>query len=175
MLKYADDTDIVECLPYLWYSIYQETHCQKWGITMKKYKIGYTQGVYDMFHVGHLNLLNNAKACCDHLIVGVNSDELVQQYKHKTPVINEEERKLIVENIKAVDEVLIADTLDKKAMLEKLHFEAVFIGDDWKDNPRWQATKAELSHYGVDVVFLPHTDGITSTILRPMSNEKIKE
>lgn len=142
---------------------------------MKKYKLGYTQGVYDMFHVGHLNLLNNAKACCDRLIVGVNSDSLVREYKHKTPVIGEQDRRLIVENIKAVDETVIADTLDKKVMLDRLHFDAVFIGDDWKDNPRWQATKKELAQYGVDVVFLPHTEGVSSTMLKPLDGEKVKE
>ena len=86
---------------------------------MKKYKIGYTQGVYDMFHVGHLNLLNNAKKYCDILVVGVNSDELVQNYKNKTPIINQDERKYIVENIKAVDECIVADTLSKTEMLKK--------------------------------------------------------
>ena len=148
---------------------------EKRGITVEKYKVGYTQGVYDMFHIGHLNLLNNAKAYCDYLIVGVNSDELVLQYKNKNAVINEQERRLIVENIKAVDEAIIADTLDKTVMLEKLHFDAVFIGDDWENSPRWQATKNELAQYGVDVVFLPHTDGISSTILRPINTEKVEE
>ena len=84
----------------------------------KKYKIGYTQGVYDMFHIGHLNLLNHAKEYCEHLIVGVNADELVKEYKHKTPVINEMERAEIVRNIKAVDEVVIAHTLDKLIALD---------------------------------------------------------
>ena len=75
---------------------------------MKQYKIGYTQGVYDMFHVGHLNLINNAKKYCEHLIVGINADDLVEEYKHKRPVIGENEREYIVENIKAVDETIIA-------------------------------------------------------------------
>lgn len=142
---------------------------------VKKYKIGYTQGVYDMFHIGHLNLLNNAKANCDYLIVGVNSDELVRAYKHKSPIINEQDRKTIVENIKAVDMAIIADTLDKKIMMEKLNYDAIFIGDDWKESPRWQDTKIELAQYGVDVVFLPHTDGISSTILRPLEKEKLED
>lgn len=125
-----------------------------------------------MFHIGHLNLLNNAKAYCDYLIVGVNSDHLVQQYKSKNAVISEQERRLIVENIKAVDKAIIVDTLDKTVMLDRLHFDAVFIGDDWKNNPRWQATEADLARYGVDVVFLPHTDGISSTQLRPLGTNK---
>ncbi len=142
---------------------------------MKKYKIGYTQGVYDMFHIGHLNLICNAKALCEHLIVGVNSDELVLHYKHKTPVIKESERRYIVENIKAVDEAIIADTLDKVEMLEKLHYDAIFIGSDWVGNARWEQTKVDLAKYGVDVVFLPHTEGVSSTMLKPMEGMSVKE
>ena len=142
---------------------------------MKKYKIGYTQGVYDMFHIGHLNLLNNAKKLCDYLIVGVNSDELVQVYKHKTPVINELERAEIVRNIKAVDEAVIVSSLDKVVALNRFHFNAIFIGDDWKGNPRWEQTRKEMESRGVDLVYLPHTDGISSTILRTNESDKIKE
>ena len=142
---------------------------------MKKYKVGYTQGVYDMFHIGHLNLLNNAKQYCDYLIVGVNSDELVEHYKHKTPVIHEEERRIIVANIKAVDECRIVDTLDKVENYKELHFDAVFIGDDWKGNARWAKTEEELRPYGVDVVYLPHTEGVCSTELRKVEDQHIKE
>ena len=142
---------------------------------MKHYKIGYTQGVYDMFHVGHLNLFNHAKEMCDYLIVGVNSDALVQEYKHKTPVIPEEERALIVANIKAVDQCVIATTLDKIDALNRHHFDAIFIGDDWKGNPRWEQTRVDLAQYGVDVVFLPHTEGVSSTMLRPESDKKVED
>ncbi|MBR0302590.1 MAG: adenylyltransferase/cytidyltransferase family protein, partial [Clostridia bacterium] len=132
---------------------------------MKKYKIGYTQGTFDMFHIGHLNLLNNAKQYCDRLIVGVNSDELVRAYKHKTPVINEAERREIVGNIKAVDDCKIVSTLDKEDALSKFGFDAIFIGDDWRGDPRWLQTERDLARYGVDVVYLPHTKGISSTAL----------
>ena len=142
---------------------------------MKRYRRGYTQGVYDMFHIGHLNLLNRAKEYCDYLIVGVNADELVREYKHKTPVINEEDRKTIVANIKAVDECFIAHTLDKEVALEKYHFDAIFIGDDWKGNPRWEQTKIDLEKYGVDLIFLPHTKGVSSTELRPVENNKVPD
>lgn len=131
----------------------------------KKYKIGYTQGTFDMFHIGHLNLLKHAKEQCDYLIVGVNSDMLVRQYKNKTPVINEVERAEIVQNIKVVDECCIVDTLDKEEVLSLLHFNAIFIGDDWKGNERWERTRTALHKKGVDVVFLPHTDGVSSTKL----------
>ncbi|MCR5450831.1 MAG: adenylyltransferase/cytidyltransferase family protein [Solobacterium sp.] len=142
---------------------------------MKKYKVGYTQGVYDMFHVGHLNILNHAKEQCETLIVGVNADELVKQYKHKTPVIPEDQRYEIVRNIKAVDECLIVHTLDKEETWKQLHFDAIFIGDDWKGNPRWEQTRIDLAKIGVDVVFLPHTDGVTSTMLRPESEHRVKD
>lgn len=142
---------------------------------MKKYKIGYTQGVYDMFHIGHLNLINRAKEQCDYLIVGVNSDNLVQSYKHKETVIKEQNRAEIVRNLKAVDECVIVDTLDKTELLKNLKFNAIFIGDDWYGNPRWMQTKEELAENGVDVVFLPHTAGVSSTMLRPMTSDSIKE
>ena len=141
----------------------------------KKYKIGYTQGVYDMFHIGHLNLINHAKEYCDYLIVGVNSDELVKTYKNKTPVINQEERRTIVANIKAVDECIIAVTLDKMETWKQLHFDAVFIGDDWKGDARWEQTRVDLAEVGADVVFLPHTDGVTSTMLRPEKENSVEE
>lgn len=140
---------------------------------MKKYKVGYTQGVYDMFHIGHLNIINKAKEQCDYLIVGVNSDVLVQSYKHKETVIKERERSEIVRNLKAVDKCIIVNTLDKLELLKEIKFDAIFIGDDWYGNPRWMQTKEELVKLGVDVVFLPHTDGVSSTMLRPKTDEKI--
>ena len=142
---------------------------------MKKYKIGYTQGTFDMFHVGHLNIINNAKEQCDTLIVGVNSDKLVEEYKNKKTIINENDRARIVESIKGVDKAIIADTLDKVVAYKNLSFDAIFIGDDWKGNPRWEQTKKDLSEFGVDVVFLPHTDGISSTIIRERISEKNEE
>ena len=142
---------------------------------MKKYKIGYTQGVYDMFHIGHLNLLNHAKEQCEYLIVGVNSDSLVEEYKHKKTVIPEHDRAEIVRNIRSVDECIIIDTLDKIKTWNSIHFDAIFIGDDWFGNPRWMRTKEELSKYGVDVVFLPHTSGISSTELKPLGNLAAKD
>lgn len=141
----------------------------------KQYKIGYTQGVYDMFHIGHLNLFNHAKEYCDYLIVGVNADSLVKEYKHKTPVINEEDRAEIVRNIKAVDEVVISHTLNKIIALELYHFNVIFIGDDWKGNPRWEQTGNDLAKRGVDLVYLPHTRGISSTLLRTDKDQRVDE
>ena len=133
---------------------------------MKRYKTGYTQGVFDMFHIGHLNLLNNAKKQCEYLIVGVNSDDLVREYKSKVTVIGETERCFIIQNIKAVDKGVIVNTLDKRHLWDKFHFDAVFIGDDWKGNKRWMETERKLQEVGAEVVYLPHTENISSTLLR---------
>ena len=141
---------------------------------MKQYKTGYTQGVFDMFHIGHLNLLKAASEQCEELIVGVNSDELVEAYKHKRPVIGQRERAEIVSNIKCVSNCFISETLDKVAILKEHPFDAMFIGDDWKGNPRWEQTKLDLAEYGVDVVFLPYTKGVSSTMLRPESDKKVE-
>ena len=142
---------------------------------MKKYKVGYTQGVFDMFHVGHLNLLSEAKKFCDVLIVGVNSDQLVEQYKQKKPVINQENRRLIVSCIKFVDDAIIADTLDKLEIKNIVDFDVVFIGDDWKNSERWIKTEKELNAINVDVVFIPYTKDISSTILRTLKDNVIND
>ncbi len=131
-----------------------------------KYKIGYTQGVYDMFHIGHLHIINNAAAMCDKLIVGVNSDKLVEEYKGKKTIICQEDRAEIIRNLKNVDECVIVDTLDKVEQYNKFKFDAVFIGDDWKGNNRWLQTEKDLKPFGVDVIYLPHTPNISSTLLR---------
>lgn len=132
----------------------------------KPYHIGYTQGVYDMFHIGHLNLLMHAKEMCDILLVGVNADALVQEYKHKSPIIGEEERRRIVEAIRYVDGAFIVRSLDKVATHKEHPFDAIFIGSDWQGSPRWQQTERDLAPLGAHVVYLPHTDGISSSELR---------
>lgn len=133
---------------------------------MKKYKIGYTTGVFDMFHIGHLNILKKAKEYCDYLIVGVSTDENVQCYKHKTPVIPFEQRKAIVEAIRYVDEVVPQENMDKFAAWEKYHFDAIFHGDDWKGSTMYDEVEKKLSSVGCKMVFLPHTDGISSSQLK---------
>lgn len=140
---------------------------------MKKYKIGYTQGTFDMFHIGHLNLLHQAKAMCDTLVVGVNSDRLVNEYKHKTPVVSEQDRAAIVRELRCVDEVVICNTLSKSDAWQRLHFDAVFIGNDWQGNDRWRKTENDLKPLGAEVVYLQHTDGVSSSLLRTKENDKI--
>ena len=131
---------------------------------MKKI-IGYTTGVYDMFHIGHLNILERAKAQCDYLIVGVSTDELVQRDKHKSPVIPFEERLRIVEAIRYVDEVVPQFDKNKFAAWEKYQFDKMFVGDDWKGTAVWNQFEEQFSQVGVEIVYLPHTDGISSTKL----------
>ena len=140
---------------------------------IKKYKIGYTTGVFDMFHIGHLNILKRAKAMCDYLIVGVSTDEVVQEYKHKSPVIPFEDRLAIVEAIKYVDKAIPQTTMDKMVAYKELHFDALFHGSDWKDSTMYDEIEKSFSAIGVDVVFIPHTDGISSTLIRDKSDKAV--
>ena len=132
----------------------------------KKYKIGYTTGVYDMFHIGHLNILKRAKEQCDYLIVGVTTDELCYQRKNKYPVIKESDRCEIISAIKYVDEVILQETMDKLEIVKMLNADAVFVGSDWKGTEAWNKYEKEFAEVGCDVVYLQHTDGVSSTILR---------
>lgn len=127
--------------------------------------IGYTTGVFDMFHIGHLNIIRSSKAMCDYLIVGVSTDELVQQEKHKTPVIPYEERKEIVAALKYVDRVVPQKNKNKLAAWEEYHFDKMFVGDDWKGTKAWNDFEEQFRPLGVEIVYLPHTNGISSTIL----------
>lgn len=129
----------------------------------KKYKVGYTTGVFDMFHVGHLNILRRAKERCEYLIVGVSTDENVQIYKHKTPIIPFRDRCAIVEAIRYVDKVVPQTNMDKLAAWDKLKFNVVFHGDDWKGSSMYNDIESKLKSVGCDMVFLSHTEGISST------------
>lgn len=142
---------------------------------MKKYKVGYTTGVYDMFHIGHLNILKRAKEQCEYLIVGVSTDDVVKEYKHKTPIIPFDERVAIVEAIKYVDKVVPQNSMDKIVAWEKYHFDVVFHGDDWKGSNMYEEVEKKLKEVGCDMVFLPHTDGTSSTLLTEALNKELKE
>lgn len=138
---------------------------------MKKYKIGYTSGVYDMFHIGHLNVILHAKEYCDYLIVAVSTDEVVQNNKHKTPIIHFEDRIRIVESIRYVDKAVPQmDYNDKIGAAKKYNIDVMFVGDDWKGTEKWNKIELQLKEIGVDLVYLPYTKSISSTMLR----EKIK-
>ena len=130
---------------------------------MKKYKVGYTTGVFDLFHIGHLNILKRAKEQCEYLIVGVSTDEVVKDYKGKMPIIPFDERIKIVEAIRYVDKVVPQESMDKFKAWENLKFDVLFHGDDWKNSDMYNKYRSQLGEVGVDTVFLPHTRGTSST------------
>ena len=136
---------------------------------MKKYHIGYTCGVFDVFHVGHLNLLERCKDMCDILIVGVCDDRYVREIKNKEPVYEEEQRMRILNALKVVDEAVLVDintTNDKMIALEKFHFDVLFSGDDWKGSERYKRTEEQFAEQGVSIEYLPYTKGISTTQLK---------
>lgn len=126
--------------------------------------IGYTTGVYDLFHIGHLNLLKNAKSMCDKLIVGVSTDDLVA-YKNKRAVIPFEERIEIVRNIKCVDAVIPQENMDKLAVWKLLKFDVMFVGDDWAHTAKWNDYEMEFNKVGVRIIYFPYTKGVSSTLI----------
>lgn len=132
--------------------------------------VGYTTGVFDLFHIGHLNILRRARAECDHLIVGVTTDELSMSRKQKTPVIPFEERVEIVRHIDFVDEAVEQDTMDKFSAWEKHKFHRMFVGDDWKGTPQWDKLEAQFASVSVEIVYFPYTAHTSSTMIR----EKLK-
>lgn len=137
--------------------------------------IGYTTGVYDMFHIGHLNILRRAKEQCDFLIVGVSTDELVQHDKGKTPVIPYAERAEIVASIKYVDKVVPQPDKDKVAAWHRNHFNKMFVGSDWQGTETWKKFEEQFAPLGVEIVYLPHTDGISSTQLTQVIKDILDE
>lgn len=128
-----------------------------------------------MFHIGHLNILKRAKEQCEYLVVGVSTDELVQNYKNKTPVIPYDERKKIVESIKYVDKVVPQTSMNKMEAWNQLHFDAIFHGDDWKGSSLYNDVERELNKVGCKMVFLPHTDGTSSTLLTQVLHKILEE
>jgi glycerol-3-phosphate cytidylyltransferase len=132
---------------------------------LKRYKIGYTTGVFDMFHIGHLNILKRAKEQCDYLIVGVTSDQLVS-YKNKSAIIPHGERMAIVEGIRFVDKVVSQENMNKLDAWEKYKFDVMFVGSDWKGTNIWNEYEDQFRRIGVDIVYFPYTQGTSSTLLR---------
>jgi len=126
--------------------------------------IGYTTGVFDLFHIGHLNLLKKAKEQCDYLIVGVSVDALVA-YKNKHAVIPFEERIEIVKAIRYVDEVVPQENMDKMEAWNRLHFNVMFVGDDWKGTEKWNNYEKQFDEVGVKIVYFPYTKGTSSTLI----------
>ena len=136
---------------------------------MKKYNVGFTAGVFDLFHVGHLNLFEKCKEMCEHLIVAVCDDNYVRDIKHKEPIFPLEERVRILKSLKCVDEVVIAsfEEVDNKMLsLEKFKFDVLFSGDDWKGSERYLKTEEQFAQVGVSIEYLPYTKGVSTTELK---------
>ncbi len=128
--------------------------------------VGYTTGVFDLFHIGHLNLLRNCKSLCDKLIVGVTVDELVIYAKGKSSIIPLVERFDIVKSIKYVDEVVVQDDFDKVKAWNRLKYDLLFVGDDWKGTGQWNSYENQLLEKGVRTIYLPYTNTTSSTLIR---------
>jgi glycerol-3-phosphate cytidylyltransferase len=141
----------------------------------KNNKIGYTSGVYDLFHVGHLNILKKAKEQCDFLIVAVSTDELVCSYKNKTPVIEFAERVAIVEAIRYVDKVVPQETRNKMEAYVKYKFDVMFVGDDWQGTPIWVKLEEDLAKKGSEIVYFSYTKEVSSTFLKEVLTKINKE
>ncbi len=138
---------------------------------MGKKIIGYTCGVYDLFHVGHLNLFERCKEQCDYLIVGVCDDEYVKKYKDKTPVICENDRLRIVKALKCVDDAILInseETVDKLIIWQKLNYDKLFVGSDWQNTDRFKKTMQQFKDcdINVEIVFFPYTQGVSSTKIK---------
>ena len=140
---------------------------------MTKQRIGYAPGVYDMFHVGHLNILRNARIACDYLIAGVVSDELAERVKGRTPVIPLAERLEIVGNIRYVDEAVAEDVPSKLEMWDRLHFDVIIKGDDWRGTEKGAKLERDFATVGVEVFYLPYTVHTSSTMLRQALRHEI--
>ena len=129
-------------------------------------KIGYTTGVFDLFHIGHLSILKRARLECDHLIVGITTDELSESAKNKKPFIPFQERMDLVEAVKYVDEVVPQTSYDKMEAWNNLKFDRMFVGDDWKGSDQWNMIEDEFAQVGVEIIYFPYTTHTSSTILR---------
>ena len=131
--------------------------------------IGYTTGVYDLFHIGHLNLLKNAKGMCDKLIVGVTVDELVA-YKGKQSMIPFEDRIEIVRSCKYVDAAVPQYDMNKVEACKKLGASFLFVGDDWYGTEKWQNYEKEFEEAGIKIIYFPYTKGVSSTKINEALN-----
>ena len=128
--------------------------------------IAYTTGTYDMFHIGHLNILRNSKQLCDKLVVGVSTDELVLSYKGHLPIIPFNERIEIIKAISYVDLAIPQKNMNKLDACLKLNSKLLIIGDDWYKTNKWNLYEKEMVNFGIKVIYLPYTDGISSTLIK---------
>jgi glycerol-3-phosphate cytidylyltransferase len=140
---------------------------------MDRPRVGYVPGVFDMFHVGHLNILRNARLACDRLIAGVVSDERAAAVKGNLPIVPVAERLEIVRAIKFVDDAVVEDVEEKLEMWRRLRFDVIIKGDDWRGTPKGDKLERDFASVGVEVVYLPYTVHTSSTMLRQVVTERI--
>lgn len=144
---------------------------------MKKYKVGYLAGVFDLYHIGHLNLIRRSKERCDYLIVGVLSDELVIKFKKNPPYIPFSERKEILESVRYVDEVVkvTEENHEKMKAWNQYHFDCLFSGDDYSGNPYWVEDQQTLQSVGSNIEFFPYTKSTSSTMIKALIANSIEK
>jgi len=140
---------------------------------MAQARVGYVPGVFDMFHVGHLNVLRNARLACDRLIAGVVSDERAAAVKGQLPVVPVTERLEIVRSVRYVDDAVVEDVDEKLEMWRRLNFDVIVKGDDWRGTPKGDKLERDFASVGVEVVYLPYTVHTSSTMLRQVISERI--
>lgn len=136
-------------------------------------RIGYAPGVYDMFHIGHLNILRNASMHCDHLVAGVLTDKMAERAKNQAPIIPFVERIELVRSVRYVGEAVAEDVPDKITMWERIGFNVIIKGDDWRGTPKGDRLERAFAAVGVEVVYLPYTAHTSSTVLRRAIEERL--
>lgn len=129
-------------------------------------RIGFAPGVYDLFHVGHLNILREARQHCDWLVAGVTSDDLAASLKGHAPVVPLAERLEIVRSLRYVDDAVVEADVDKLKTWKRVGFHVIFKGDDWRGTPKWEMLERRFEQVGVEVVYFPYTKHTSSTLLR---------
>ena len=139
--------------------------------TKKRFKVGYTTGTFDLFHVGHLNILEKAKENCEYLIVGVSTDELVKEYKGESPVISFEDRIRIIRALKCVDKAIPQQTMNKLDVLEDIQYDVLFHGDHWKNTEMYNEIEEKLAEKNISCVYFPYTKSISTQSIK----EKVKQ
>lgn len=136
-------------------------------------RVGYAPGVYDMFHIGHLNILRNASMHCDHLVAGVLTDKMAELAKHQSPIIPFVERIELVRSVRFVGEAVPEDVPDKITMWERIGFDVIIKGDDWRGTPKGDRLERAFAAVGVEVVYLPYTAHTSSTVLRRAIEQRL--
>lgn len=139
----------------------------------KQRRVGYVPGVFDLFHIGHLNILKRARAQCDHLIAGVVIDSAVEKMKGYRPIVPFEERIEIVRAISCVDAAVTDTSRDKRVVWQEQRFDVIFKGDDWKDTDKGRLLEEEMAEVGASVIYLPYTQHTSSTMLRDVLNRLV--